>query len=134
MNVGVRLLFSVSPYSWPRSCPYWGFLMCSIFATPLLLIITQYLADIGLIALVVSGATIACERAGEAAKSLGVALAVLLLLGLGALTWKQASVYQNAETLWRDTITKNPRSAMAHNNLGTVLFESGRAKEAICRM
>src|SRR5208337_1174387 len=31
-----------------------------------------------------------------------------LLLVLGVLTWKQALIYKDAESLWRDTCAKNP--------------------------
>jgi len=40
---------------------------------------------------------------------------------LGALTFLQARVYASAESLWRDTIAKNPSSWMARHNLGVVL-------------
>src|SRR5262249_52489893 len=42
---------------------------------------------------------------------------------LAILTWRQAHIYQNAETLWRDVIAKNPDSWMAHNNLGALLAQ-----------
>lgn len=91
----------------------------------------QYLACVGLMTLVASGGTILCERKGRLAQQVGTVAAVLLLLVLGMLTWRQTHIYHDAETLWRDTIAKNPQCWMAHNNLGTVLFESGRATEAI---
>ncbi|MDR3459801.1 MAG: tetratricopeptide repeat protein [Verrucomicrobiae bacterium] len=54
-----------------------------------------------------------------------------LLLGLGTLTWRQARIYENAETLWRATIDGNPGSWMAYGNLGCILLKDGKAEEAI---
>lgn len=39
----------------------------------------------------------------------------LLLMGL---TWNQTKIYKNEESLWKDTIAKNPCSRLALNNLG----------------
>src|SRR5207245_2657396 len=36
---------------------------------------------------------------------------------LGALTWHQCHIYKDAETLWRDTLARNPGAWMAHSNL-----------------
>lgn len=54
---------------------------------------------------------------------LGVALAVL--------TWQRAHVWRDEETLWRDTLAKNPRAWMAHNNLANELHRQGLDDEAI---
>lgn len=54
-----------------------------------------------------------------------------LLLTLGWLTWQQCGAYRNPETLWRDTIAKNPGSWMAHYNLGMEFQDQGRLDEAI---
>ncbi|MGD0017572.1 MAG: tetratricopeptide repeat protein, partial [Verrucomicrobiia bacterium] len=91
----------------------------------------QYLASAGLIALVVSaGATIA-QRAGRLGHDLGALVAAAVLLILGVSTWGQAHVYQDQETLWRDTLAGNPNAWIAHNNLGNVLADQGRIEEAI---
>src|SRR5262249_8499220 len=54
--------------------------------------------------------------------------AVIVVLGI--LTWRQCSTYKNIETLWRDTIAKNPDCWLAHNNLGVDLRDHGRFSEA----
>lgn len=59
-----------------------------------------------------------------------VALPAALLLLLGGLTWNQSRIYRNDETLWRDTIAKNPWSWMARNNLGLALTARGQTAEA----
>jgi tetratricopeptide (TPR) repeat protein len=91
----------------------------------------QYLACIGLIGLVVGSGTIICQRVGPSGRRLGMFGAAIVLLLLGASTWNRTDVYQNMETLWRDTVTRNPGAYMAHNNLGNVLAQSGRVEEAI---
>jgi tetratricopeptide (TPR) repeat protein len=60
---------------------------------------------------------------------LGAALFVLAVLA--TLTWRQAAMYGNIETLWRTTLARNPSCWMAHNNLGIVLFGKGQLDEAI---
>jgi tetratricopeptide (TPR) repeat protein len=91
----------------------------------------QYLACIGLISLAVSAGTAICERAGQWGRNLGTLAAAIVLLILGVCTCERARSYQNLETLWRDTLAKNPNAWMAHNNLGALLQLSGRETEAI---
>lgn len=91
----------------------------------------QYLACLGLIVLAVGLAAYFFETvAWPGSHRLKTALACLLLLGLGVLTWRQCGIYRNAETLWIDTIKKNPRSWMAHTNLGRLLVQQGKYEEA----
>jgi tetratricopeptide (TPR) repeat protein len=74
------------------------------------------------------------ERAGVRIRSpngLTIAFTVPLLSLLGYLTWRQASNYQSAEILWRDTLAKNPTGWMPHYNLGVNLADQGRHDEAI---
>ena len=80
----------------------------------------QYLAGVGLITLCAAGL----------ARIPRVIPATLVVL-LGALTWQQAGIYRNLETLWRDTLAKNPDCWMAHNNLGHLLSNQGHIEEAM---
>ncbi len=84
----------------------------------------------GIIALVAGGGTILCERTGSVARYAGAMVAAIALLALGVSTWKRIRVYQNLETLWQDTVTRNPSAYMAHNNLGVALSQAGKIQEA----
>jgi len=55
----------------------------------------------------------------------------VLLVVLAILTWKQVGIYRGLETLWSDTVEKNPESWMAQTNLGIVLQQKGQKEEAI---
>jgi len=50
---------------------------------------------------------------------------------LASLTWRQGSMYADAETLWRATIARNPSAWMAYNNLAADLLKDGSVDEAI---
>jgi tetratricopeptide (TPR) repeat protein len=90
----------------------------------------QYLASIGLIAVVASGVAVVCDRAGRPGRQIGAVAGPIILLSLAALTWRQARIYRDSETLWRDTLAKNPRCWLAASNLGYELMEQGRLPEA----
>ena len=90
----------------------------------------QYLASVGLITLVTSGAAAACQKVGRPGRYIGAVAALTTALLLATLTWSEGRVYRDAETLWRDTLAKNPQCWMAHTNLGNILQSSGRIAEA----
>ncbi len=91
----------------------------------------QYLASLGVIVPIAAGLTLAAARQSGAARSLARAGCVALVGILGVLTWRQSASYRDAETLYRDTISRNPECWMAHVNLGTELADQKRLPEAI---
>jgi len=91
----------------------------------------QYLASAGFIALAASAGVRASQQAGWPGKQIGAVAVPATLIVLGMFTWKQGHVYQDVETLWRDTVTKNPGCWLAHNNLGVALTQAGKIEEAI---
>ena len=68
----------------------------------------QYLASIGLIALLVGVIASVASRlpAGPQRIIMGLGLVVLVLLGLQ--TWRQGYAYADIQTLWTDTLKKRP--------------------------
>ena len=99
----------------------------------------QYLPCLGLIALAAEGAVAGLRsrigrlagRSRTAVTGAGASVAGLLLVGLFSLTWRQAGIYRDVETLYSDTLAKNPDSWLAHNNLGLFQLESGAVGASI---
>jgi tetratricopeptide (TPR) repeat protein len=96
----------------------------------------QYLAMPAFIALIVAVAAATAEKFGLRKSALNtsrfrmLAAAALCLL-LVTLTWRRCGAFDDEETLWRDTLAKNPSAWMAHNNLGLILSERGEYSTAI---
>jgi tetratricopeptide (TPR) repeat protein len=91
----------------------------------------QYLASVALIALVAGVAMKTCESAGRAGSLIGSVMGPAALIVLGALTWRQGGAYRDVESLWRDTLAKNPGSWMAQSNMGDALYKEGHVQEAM---
>ncbi len=98
----------------------------------------QYLAGVGLIAVVVGAAGWACQR-GLGALPVHRARPVRLAIGAvgaailavaGMLTWNQAGLYRDDGTFFTHVIAHNPQARGAHNNLGNYLQAEGRYAEA----
>ncbi len=60
----------------------------------------------------------------------GPILATLLLAGFSFMTWMQAEVFQNHETLWKSVKEKNPSAWVSWNNYGSILAGRGDLEEA----
>jgi tetratricopeptide (TPR) repeat protein len=87
-------------------------------------------------AVLAAGAVVYCRRYwGHGRPYLGAFVfaggLAALLIGLGALAWKQAQVWHDSETLFRHMIAVSPNSIAAHNNLGIILGSRGQLDEAI---
>ncbi len=85
----------------------------------------QYLPMIPIIALV--AAALARGLSGQFFWS----VAVMLVLGLAAMTFQRAEIISRNDSLWRDTLAKNPESFTAHNNLGCILAAQNKLGDAI---
>ncbi|MCE9613315.1 MAG: tetratricopeptide repeat protein [Lentisphaerae bacterium] len=70
-------------------------------------------------------------RAQARSLRLSIVAPGLLILTLAAITWQQARMYRNAETLWTTTLQRNPKAWLAANNLGVIRAEAGRYEDAL---
>ena len=86
----------------------------------------QYLASLGPIALLAAGLTGVCRHRAPLARRAGLVAAVVVPIGLGAMTLARARHYRDAVTLWRDTLTRNPECWLCLNNLGAEITREGR--------
>jgi len=91
----------------------------------------QYLASVGLIALFAAAVVRASALLGSRRTVVGGAVCAVLLATLGSLVWNRGGAYKDAETLWRDTIDRNPNAWIAHLNLGMILDARGRVDLAM---
>ncbi len=110
--------------------PVLGFIMLYTFRYTFVADHYQYLACIGPIALVSAGIISTADTISRS-RAVIASAALVVVASLGALTWRQAGMYKDAETLWRTTLVKNPECWMADTNLGLVLFQQGRIDDAI---
>lgn len=90
----------------------------------------QYLASLGMIALLAAVATTGFARLAWPSWTRFAAAAGLLSL-LGTLTWRQSGQYRDLLTLYEATVERSPSSWVAHLNLGTTLDDAGRPDEAL---
>jgi tetratricopeptide (TPR) repeat protein len=89
----------------------------------------QYAASLGIIVPVAAGLASAVTAR---TRGWAIAAACLALAGLGVLTWQQCGMYGDMETLFQETIDRNPTSWVAHYNLGVLIAGTpGRMEEAI---
>lgn len=70
------------------------------------------------------------ERVPRGTK-LAVAAAVVALICLAPLTWQRTIVWASSQDLWRDTVTKQPDSALAWKMLGNSYRQAGDIPTAI---
>jgi len=59
-----------------------------------------------------------------------MALSTAIVVGLGALTWRQEQLWHDSERLWRHVLSVS-ESFWAHHNLASALSQKGRLEEAV---
>ncbi len=92
----------------------------------------QYLACLGLIVLFAAAGTRLADRFLVGSRAwLSPVFVGVLLLALAGLTWQQSRIYRDMLTIWQDTREKNPRSWLAHLNIGYCLVNAGQYDEAM---
>jgi tetratricopeptide (TPR) repeat protein len=95
----------------------------------------QYLASMAVAAGMGAGADCLLRAAAAARPRVGAMLARVACCAVVAifagLTWRQCGTYHSAESLWRDTVDRNPAAWIAHNNLGLLRLEAGDSAGAV---
>ena len=89
----------------------------------------QYLAGIGLMAVLVGGAARHARRLPGALRLGAAGAFAAALAALGTLTWHQAGIYRDEITFFSHVVAHNPEARDAHLNLGTALVDADRLEE-----
>jgi len=89
----------------------------------------QYLPSVGLLVLASAGLARLLEARGVA-RAVRVGLPVVIVSGLGLLSFQQSRMYADLRTFYVTTLARNPAAWMAHNNLGNLLRDAGELEAA----
>jgi tetratricopeptide (TPR) repeat protein len=108
--------------------PVMGFLNVYAFVFSFVADHWQYLPMLpvlaGLAALATSGLSQLGRRASWAVQ--GIVIGILAIL-----SWRQAHIYADVETLYRRTLEANPAAWLAHANMGTLELDEGHPERAV---
>ena len=90
----------------------------------------QYLASMGPLAL--AGAAIPFLRQKFLSQRMAQAIPfeLILVVILAVISTLRVWAYHDNETLWTDTVSRNPSCWMAYNNLGTLCLDRGQVEQA----
>lgn len=90
----------------------------------------QYLAGIGVIAVVVGAAAVAAQALPGTWRRVAAGSGVAVLVLLATLTWRQAAIYRDEVTFFQHIVERNPEAVGAHLNLAKALIAENRLEEA----
>ena len=92
-----------------------------------------YVPSLAVIAAAAASAALLRSRLrGPSRRAFEVGVA-LLVATLGVLTWRQSRAYRDPQTLYEETLARNPGCYLCLNNLGTLAVADGRFDEAFDR-
>jgi tetratricopeptide (TPR) repeat protein len=128
-----RACFFAFAYFMAALLPVLGLINNPIFRFSLVFDHLQYLASIGPLALAGTALVRFSDFVIPKKPWLQSTLCAGLLLILGMASWQRIWVYQSQETLWTDTLAKNPNTWLGHCNLGVVLFQKGQVDDAVAQ-
>ncbi len=133
---------TVVTYAWRRKCLYLivGWLWFVGMLVPVIGLVQvgrqamadryTYLPLIGLAVALAWGADRALEMSLHRRRACRM-VALLFALVLTAIAWRQTRFWKDSETLWARAVACTSRNWLAHNNLGVILDQRGRVREAI---
>ena len=93
----------------------------------------QYLAGIGVMAVLIGAAVHGASRLSGGLKLGAAGLVGVMLALLGTTTWRQAEIYRNDVTYFSHIVSLNPEARNAHYNLSDALAKAGRREEALAK-
>ena len=91
----------------------------------------QYLAGIGVMAVLIGAGVHLASRLPAMAKRGALGAALLGVAVLAGLSWKQSHIYHDEIVFFNHIISLNPEGRDAHHNLGKALQDTGRMDEAL---
>jgi len=94
----------------------------------------QYLAGMAPLALVGAGVVWLTKIPGSSVQKprwMQALVGAAVLVVLGVSSWQRVWAYESQETLWTDTVAKNPTSWTGNEILGDTFSQEGRTDEAI---
>ena len=91
----------------------------------------QYLAGLGVMAVLIGAAVHGAGRLPGGLKSGATGLMAVVLALLGTITWRQAGIYRDDITFFSHVVSLNPDARNAHFNLSIQLARAGRLDEAL---
>jgi tetratricopeptide (TPR) repeat protein len=130
----MRPLFFATAYFIVSLFPVLGFFTVYFFHYSFVGDHFQYLASMGPLALAGAGITSAFDLFAKRRPFLKPAFCGALLSLLSVLTWRQTGTYRDLETLWRDTLDRNPVSWMVQNSVAGILLEKGQVADALAHL
>lgn len=89
-----------------------------------------YLAVIGPLALFAAGVAALVRAPAVAPRRFGWSLGAMAVVAAATVTFQRGYAYADEETLWRDTLRRNPDAFIASNNLGGMLLRRGELAPA----
>jgi tetratricopeptide (TPR) repeat protein len=128
---GYRSCFFALAYFLVALSPFLGLIDQSFWRYSFVEDHLQYLASMGPLALVGAGLVRLADFVIPKKLWLQSSLCAGLLLVFGLLSWQRTWTYESEETLWTDTLTKNPNCWVGYYNLGVALLYKGRLDEAM---
>jgi len=90
----------------------------------------QYLAAMGPLALAGVAAGLVLQKWNRYV----CIVVVMVIATLGILTVQHSRIFRNDETLWRDTIAKNPNAWIAYNNLAAIFMDRHDTASAVAEL